>query len=688
MPAIRDIDPLQAADRLDPAFEADWRAGVRRRTVFVLCVLALWTVGIEARLVQLQVFQRDELVAKAVRQQERETRLPAKRGDIVDRNGQMLAYSVDTDTVVADPSEIEDPARAAVLICGALADCDAAKRALIVKRLTGTNSFAYVARQVSEQQAARVSALKLPGLTLMRETRRYYPKYDLAAHVLGGVGVEDKGLAGVEAAFDEVVRGHEGLALVQKDARQKRMQTRVEQAATGGATLELTLDLYLQHIAERELRAGVEGHHARAGTVIIMDPETGEILALANYPAFNPNLFGQAADDVRRNRAIQEIYEPGSTFKIVTASAALEEGVWKTSDVVDCDPGYLTFGSRRVIEAHGGSYGPLSFENVIVKSSNIGAIRIGLRVGAERMLRYVRRFGFGEAPSPDFRGQSRGIVESQGDVTDSALASMSMGYEVGVTPLQMVTAVSAVANGGMLVEPHIVRATLRDGRRDPVEPKMLRRAINTETAATLTSIMEDVVVNGTAKAARLDHYQVAGKTGTAQKLEDKRYSHTDYNASFVGFVPSRKPVFSILVVIDSPQAGLIYGGEVAAPIFKRIAEAALRQRGVPASINPTPPMVIVADADEPAARPVRTTSIPTILQFGGRTLMPDVRGLSARDAVRILGHVGLSVRFSGSGIVIGQTPAPGEAIDGGGSSLLLLERLPAEAAKAGGGGGR
>lgn len=673
------FDPLRKADRPDSAFEASWPLQLKRRLLVVFAVSALWVVGIEARLVQLQVFQHDELTAQARSRQEKRLRTEALRGDIVDRHGNLLAYSVEADSIAADPSLVDVPAKTAAAVCDALGDCSAKERAELAARLGGDGRFTVVrrSRQVSPEQAKRVAALKLKGIVLPSDTRRYYPRFELAAHVLGFVGDDNNGQAGVEYAFNNVVHGEDGLAYVQVDAKRQALDSRVERAPVPGATLQLTVDLYLQHIVERELRAGVEANRAAGGTAIIMNPLTGEILALASYPTFNPNAVGRSSDDERRNRAVQDVYEPGSTFKIVTASAALEEGVVKPEDPIDTNPGYITFPGRKPIyDTH--HYGVIPFEEVIVKSSNVGAIKVGLRTGAERLSRYVHRFGFGEALAPDFAGQSRGLW-SGSDLNDSGLASVSMGYQVSVTPLQMVTAASAVANGGLLMEPHLVRAVVRDGRPELVQPKVLRRAISPETAATLTAIMEGVVSDrGTARAASLDRYQVAGKTGTAHKVVDQRYSSTDYNASFVGFVPSRRPAFTILVVIDTPRANGYYGGVVAAPIFRRIAEAALQQAGIPPTVDPTPP-VLVSSTEPPLlpAPPARQRSLVAALTpVGGLTLMPDLSGLSARDAIRSLGSVGLTARVRGSGFVSRQSPEPGQPVDEGGWGVIELERLP------------
>jgi cell division protein FtsI (penicillin-binding protein 3) len=601
------------------------------------------------------------------------------RGDILDRNGELLAYSVDGQALVADPKAMEADKKAlfADQICRALSSCTPDKRAAMLKSLSRPKSrFAWLERPISAADAGRVEQLKIPGVWIQPQPRRFYPKLDLASHVVGFVDIDSKGLGGIERAYDSVIHGSEGKLLFQVDARQKRMDSRVQQPPTAGATVELTLDLYLQHIAERELKDGVEASHASGGTAIVMNPWNGEILALASYPTFNPNAVQQFSDDEKRNRAIQEIYEPGSTFKIVTVSAALEDGVFTVNDLIDTNPGRITFGSRVIDEDKGHNYGVLPFGDVIVRSSNVGATKIGLRVGAERMGRFVQGFGFGQRLLPDLRaGQSGGIVWKASDLDDSALASVAMGYQIGVTPLQMATATSVVANGGLLYEPHLVRAIIRGDHREPIAPKVLRRVISSETAATLTTMMEGVVERGTATRAKMDDFQVAGKTGTASKLVHGQYSHSDYNVSFIGFVPSRRPALTILVVVDTPRNGSPYGGIVAAPIFKRIADAALRQLAVTPTINPPPVIIASARSAELQAQTISAPAArPLMVPAGGEAIMPDVRGLSARDAVRVLNGAGLQVRVTGVGVVASQSPDPGEPIETGSWGTLELRR--------------
>jgi cell division protein FtsI (penicillin-binding protein 3) len=660
------------------AAKADWRPTLKRRLAVAGVVFLAWTAAIEGRLVYLQVVRHDELSARAERQQMRTIESPGRRGEILDRNGRVLAHSVEADSIYAVPTEIDDADTAAAALCGALGDCAPRDRQAIADRIRRGRAFAYVRRQVSPEQARRVAALQLQGVGFMKEDRRFYPNKDLAAHVLGYVGIDNRGLNGIEAAYDSLIRGRAGTVLIQTDARRQAF-SRIERPPTTGSTLELTIDHHLQHIAERELRLGVEENRAAGGTAVVLDPRTGEILALANWPTFNPNAYRETPTDWQRNRAVQDLYEPGSTFKVVTASAAIEEQVVAPQDPIDVSAGRIRFGSR-VIDDDGRRLGVLSFADVIVKSSNVGAIKVGLQLGPERLGRYVNRFGFGRATSPDFPGESPGIVWNPARLTDSALASVSMGYQVGVTPLQMVAAVSAVANGGELLEPRVVRAVFSDGRRVPVPRKAVGRPVSPGTAATLTEIMEQVTVTGTGKAARVDGYSVAGKTGTAQKVVNGGYSRSEYNASFVGFVPSRNPMFTIVVVIDSPHGRNGYhGGSVAAPIFRRIAAASLRQYGVAPSVNAAPPLLVArreAPLTKPATGPVQMPAIVTLSAAadGSASLVPDLRGLSARDALRMLAALGMTARLEGTGVVVDQQPAPGRAIERGTRATLRLGR--------------
>lgn len=656
----------------------DWRRKLRRRAIVAGCGFAIWIAGIEARLVHLQVVERNFLAERARDQHQRVIELHPKRGEIVDRHGRVLAYSVDADTIYAVPAEVENPVEAAAALCGALDDCARDQLGGIAERLSRRNAFAYVKRRVTPDEARRVAELGLSGVGFLTENRRYYPNGTLAAHVLGYVGTDNQGLGGIESTYDSEISGDTGQVLVQTDARRQAF-SRIERPPTVGATIELTIDAQLQHIAERELRAGIERHNADAGAVVMLDPRNGDILALASEPTFNPNAFAGATPERRRNRAVQDLYEPGSTFKVVTASAAIEERVVDRDEVFDVSAGYIVVGGDRIPDFR--RMGPLTFNDVIVRSSNVGAIQVGLRLGPERLSRFVRRFGFGQALSSDLPSESSGLVWTPESLTRRAIASIAMGYQVAVTPLQVAAAVAAVANGGELIAPRLVRAVIRPDGREERERRVIRRAITRQTAAELTDIMTQVVERGTARNARVAGYTIAGKTGTAEKLIDGVYSHYDHNASFVGFAPVEEPRFVMLVMIDTPRSAVINGvlqrvytgGAVAAPIFRRVASEAFRRLEVPATGEGAPP-VVVADAAAVDRRPAAQASAgPPPPASTGRG-MPDLRGLSAREVVETLARLDLRARIVGDGVVAGHDPAVGAAIEAGGDAIVWLDR--------------
>lgn len=663
-----------------------WRKTLKRRLSVASAVFLLWSAAIEARLVYLQVIRHEELRLEADRQQSDLIDLLPKRGEILDRNGQPLAYDVDAQSVFANPREISDQAGTVARLCAALRDCDRLDRDSFARQLTRRRedgsqpAFVWLKRRMTPDQARDVGALKLKGVYLQTETRRYYPNKELAAHLLGWVG-DGKGRAGIEEKYDGLIGGQAGQTVLQVDGNGHEF-SRLEKPSTPGGSVMLTIDPYVQHVAERELLKGVKWSGAVGGSIVVLEPRTGGILALANYPTFNPNNVraSEAAD--RINRAVQNVYEPGSTFKIVTAGAALEEKLLKPDALIETGPGRIRIGSRVIDEAQGHNYGTLTFEDVIVKSSNVGAVKIGLDLGAERLGDYVARFGFGaKASEPDFGGESRGIVFRPSQLNQGAVASVSMGYNVSVTPLQMAAAFNAVATGGELVQPRVVKGVIDGGVYREMPRTVVRRVLNTDTAAELTRIMEQVVERGTAKSAQVDGYTIAGKTGTAAKAlpGGKGYSTTAYNVSFAGFVPSRDPQFTILVVIDSPSRVSAYGGTVAAPVFQKIAAAALRHAGVPRTLNPPAPLLI-ARRDRPQ-QPVSAPAQPPVVTVADHradspAVFPDLAGMSARDAVRTLARLGATLKMHGTGHVIDQRPAPGTPIDLADEATLWLTRRP------------
>ncbi len=650
-----------------------WREVLHPRVRVAAWVMVLWAIAIAGRLVQLQVVDHDFYVQRAGDQQERAIETPARRGELLDRGGRVLAWDVAADTVIAESRKVDDPSGTARRLCEVMA-CTAEREARLASVLARGSAFAYVERQISPRVAERIRDLDLDGIGFLKENRRYYPNGRLAAHVLGHAGVDNQGLHGLESRYEETLAGEPGRILVQRDAQQQAF-SRVERRPTAGVSLELSIDSYVQHVAERELRAAVREHDADGASVVVLDPRTGDILALANEPTFNPNAWRGASAAARRNRAVQDVYEPGSTFKIVTASAALEERVVRPGDLIDVNPGVIYFGGRPIRDFR--NYGTLTFADVIVRSSNVGASQVGVALGSDRLNRYVRRFGFGQMSARDFPGESRGIVHDLSRLREGELARVAMGYTVSVTPLQMAVAMNAVANRGELLAPRLVRAELRGGVREEIPVRVVRRVIGARTAATLTGIMEDVVARGTARAARIPGYSVAGKTGTAEKLlPGGGYSRTDHVASFVGFVPSTRPELTILVMVDG-VAG--FGGAVAAPVFQRIGESVLRHLGVAPNLDAPPPLLVPPEAAPfPGVRTVLVRADegadPAGPRAAGPGVMPDLQGLGARAAVAAATDLGLSARLRGRGVVVRQAPRAGDAIVPGQALVLTLER--------------
>lgn len=657
----------------------DWRETLRRRVLVVAIFTAIWVCGIQARLFYLQVVGRDFLVERARAQQEREIKVSPKRGDIVDRNGRLLAYSVDGELMYADPSMVTDPDGTAKALCKALDDCSRRDRETFVEQLKKTNRYQLLRRRVSPAEVVRVKALPdLTGIGFVTESRRYYPNRDLAAAVLGFVNTDNEGLSGIELTYDGTIRGQPGRIRTVRDRKARTLASEVRQPATAGATLELTLDAYLQFVTERELKRALDDYGAEAGVAVVMEPQTGEILAMASLPTFNPNAYGKSPEDHRRNRAVQDVYEVGSMMKVATAAAALQERVFEFDDMFDVSRGSIQIGSRAPIhDAH--VYNALSFLDVVVKSSNVGIIKVGLRLGPERIDRYFRLFGFGTALARhDFPAERSGNVWPLEKLNESAIASMSMGYQIAVTPLQMAAAVSSIANGGELLEPRVVRAVLNGRQRATRERAVIRRTVTPEVAQQLTEMMEQVTTRGTAKGAQVEGFSVAAKTGTAQKIVNGRYSHSLHTGSIVGFVPSKSPVATILVTIDAPHKGGYYGGTVAAPAFKRIAEATLRHLGVRSESDPTTPVLVVKkqEPEVPTGPELRMASMlePRAELAPTQGLMPDLTGLSAREAVRALAGLGMTARLSGEGLVIAQDVPAGAPVGRGAACSLTLTR--------------
>src|SRR3984957_9463954 len=563
------------------------------RLVIVAGVAMLWALVVFLRLGYLQLVRHGDYLTRAQKQQQRTIDITPQRGTIFDRAGHPLAMSVPVKSAFAVPAEIADEAMAAHLLSGIVN----VPEDVLLQRLQSSKSFAWISRKLPPEKVEAVTALNLRGIYFQDENQRFYPKSDLAAHVLGFVDPDERGLGGLEYEFDSLIRGKSEKIVVMADARQRWFDGSEAQRERG-ANVTLTLDEKIQYIAQRELAAAIATTRAQAGRVVVMNPNHGEILALANWPEFNPNTATTSPAEARLNRSVSVAYEPGSTFKLITLAAALDQNAIRAEDVFDCEHGSIYLNGRRIHDHK--PFGLLNVGEILAKSSDVGAIKIALQVGSPRFYDYIRAFGFGSQTGVDMPGESRGMLAKVDNWGATSIASISMGQEVGVTPIQLVSAVSAIANGGTWYRPHVIAEMRRGGKLLPakgplalVEP---RRVIRSETAATLRQLMEGVVFQGgTGPLARLDGWTTAGKTGSAQKIDPNtgRYSPTNFIASFTGFAPVNNPAVTILVSLDSP-VGLHEGGQVSAPVFKRIAEQVLPYLDVPRDVPLNPRLIQAA----------------------------------------------------------------------------------------------
>jgi cell division protein FtsI/penicillin-binding protein 2 len=662
-----------------------------KRLLIVAAVAFLWMTAVFGRLAYLQLFRHTEYMLRAQRQQQRSIEITPKRGAIYDRNMHPLAMSVPVDSAFAVPSEIVDEALAARLLSGVLN----IPREVLEARLESSHAFVWLARKLPPQKKEAIAALNLKGVYFQPENQRFYPKRDLASHVLGFVDLDERGLGGIEYELDDKIRGKSEKIIVMADAKQRWFDGGEAQRERG-ASVVLTLDEKIQFIAERELAAAIAKTQAIAGTVIVMNPNTGEILAVANWPKFNPNAASESPVEARMNRAVSALYEPGSTFKLITLAAAFNEGITRPDEIFDCENGAVYIAGHRIRDHK--PFGLLTVSDILAQSSDVGAIKIALRLGAPKFYDYIRAFGFGTQTGVDLPGESKGILRRLENWTPVSIGSVSMGQEVGVTPIQLVSAVSAIANGGLLYKPHIV-SQLRRGEQvlavdGPLAPSEPRRVITPETAGTLRRLMEGVVLNGTGKLAHLEGWTAAGKTGSAQKIDPAtgRYSPTQLIASFTGFAPISNPAVAILVSLDSP-VGLHEGGMVAAPVFKRVAEQVLPYLDVPRDVplNPKflqasykkavegepesledftpadfssqPDQLPVAGGEAKSKEPkAAVPSITVAVDEGGDIAVPDFAGRTMREVAEMCLRLGLDPVLVGSNLASNQTPAAGAKV--------------------------
>jgi cell division protein FtsI (penicillin-binding protein 3) len=661
---------------------------VTRLGIVLGCVL-LWGSLISYRLFSLQVWQHEEMAEKARRQRSRTYEVSPRRGTIYDRRHRELAISIQVDSIFAVPSEIPDKKGTSEQLAVVLG----LKSADLQKKMFQSRHFVWIKRKADYGETVQVKQLNLPGIYFEKESKRFYPKRELASHVLGYVGMDNEGLNGVEAYYDRLIKGHPGLMQLMADGQQ-RSYSSVGKLPTAGEDLVLTIDEYIQFVVEQELALQVSKSQAIGGTAIVMDPRNGEILALANYPSFNPNLYKQYSPPHLNNRAIWTVYEPGSTFKIITAGTVLNEKLARPNEVIFCNQGSITIGKHQIHDHK--PYGALTVSEVVANSSNVGAVKLGMRLSPEKFYEYIRQFGFGSPTSVDLPREEAGLVRDWKTWPTITHATISMGQGIGVTPLQILKAISIVANGGKAVHPHLLL---------PEQPGILARTayhpdsaptqvLRVSTTALLRGMMRDVVTEGTGKSAQLEGFSAAGKTGTAQKAEGGHYSHSKFVASFVGFAPLENPVIAVAVAIDEPK-GLYYGAEVAAPVFRGIADKVLRYQ----SVAPDQPLTenqltqlrkrqedqAIKDSDlglqpvEGDSNLVSTTRMvseeeevplkdkdPMPLEGSLLNLnsglppveVPDLAGKSMRTALAAVAQLGLELNASGSGMAVQQIPAP------------------------------
>ncbi|MFZ0820394.1 MAG: penicillin-binding transpeptidase domain-containing protein [Candidatus Acidiferrales bacterium] len=662
----------------------DWRSP-RVRLLLVAGIVVLWMGAALFRLAYLQLFCYSDYLSRAERQQQRIVEVSPRRGILYDRNFHELAMSLTMESCYAMPGEITDQDMVARLLAGVL---DTSPEDISAK-LAASSSFVWIARKISPEKAARITQMNLRGVYFVPERQRFYPQQQLASHVLGYVDIDEKGLGGIEYSLDSEIRGRPGRMMVLADARQRWFDSS-EKGAEAGSNVVLTLDQNIQYIAEKELAQAIRDTRAISGTVLVEETSTGRMLGAANWPTFDPNSRDEASSEARMNRAITAMYEPGSVFKIVTLAGALEEGITNPDEVVDCQMGAIYVAGHRIRDHK--PFGLLTVAQVLAKSSDVGAIKMGLRLGAPKLYDYIRAFGFGAPTGIDLPGEGHGKLRRLENWTPISVGSISMGQEVGVTAIQLISAMNSIANGGVWVRPHVVLGMKNDAKFFSTEQIETRRAISAQTAATMRSMLKGVVLEGTGPLARLDGYSIAGKTGTAQKIDPAtgRYSQSQTIASFVGFAPINNPAVTILVTLDSP-VGLHEGGEVSAPVFKRIAEQVLAYLNVPqdapvnlrlqraslhnnaegsdadvSDFDPTQMDSATAPADTVAPPPQRSpvdTPAPTIAMVDGEAVaLPSLAGKTVREVSEQCARLGIAPVLVGTGVALDQDPKAGTTV--------------------------
>lgn len=631
---------------------------VRKRITCLFLLAVVFLSLIIFRLAWIQFVRGDELRQEGIINRMRDVPVEAKRGSILDRNGNELVTSVSADSIYAIPNQIKKPDQVASQIAPLLG-MDVEK---VKKIITKKSRFEWVQRKVDFEVSQKIKDLKIEGVGFAEESRRYYKQETLAPHILGFTGTDNQGLMGMEAAFEEELKGVAGRIVIEHDAAGREIPQALHQyiSPTQGNNLVLTLDQTIQHFVERELDKIITAYNPKMAVIIVMEPKTGKILAMGNRPTFNPNKWREAPQSVwDRNPAVWYNYEPGSTFKIITASSALEENTVKVSDSF-YDPGFYKVADRKIrcwkLEGHGSQ----NFEEVVQNSCNPGFIQVGLDLGKEKFYKYIQAYGFGQSTGLGLPGEAKGIMIPEKNATNLDIATMSIGQSIAVTPIQLITAISAVANGGKLMKPQLVER-IEDPKGkviENMEPQEVRQVISQETAKVTSQLLENVVTKGSGKNAFVDGYRAAGKTGTAQVVSERGgYAGGKYVASFAGFAPVNDPKISVLIMVAEPQGGIYYGSQVAAPVFSPLARDILRYMGVPEQKDLPKPKINPWEVEEERIE----------------VIVPNVVNLPPGEAQKLLREAGLAFETRGQGKVIyGQIPESGALVLSGTTVILDL----------------
>jgi len=635
---------------MDKAPRQTLTAPIRRiRFVYVTLFFFFWTAVIALRLGWLQVVRHSDFVHRAAEQQQRTFEVAPRRGMLYDRNLRELAVTVQVDSVYAVPSELGDNRASVAEILAEIVHDDprdnfTSKQQMLARFRTSRN-FAWVARKIQPEMATRIRELNLKGVYFQKEFKRFYPNNDLAAQVLGYVGTDDMGLGGLEREFDEDMHGEPGHMLTALDAKRHVLDSEESQPMPG-ENLVLSIDANIQYMAERALDAQMKKVKALHGTVVVQDPHTGQILALAISPRFNPNDSRHMNSGELTNLAVSDVYEPGSTFKLVTYASALDAAGVQPTDLVDCQFGAMTMFGRTLHDDKSDRFGVVTVQYALEHSSDVGAAKMAFKVGADRFYQYIRGFGFGARSGVELPSETRGLLRPPKKWGATSIMSIAIGQEIGVTPVQLVTMVSAIANGGVYMPPHVLLQSTDEMKGDPrLKPAAFRpeyqlpeplpdgahRVIKELTAAKMRSMMQGIVTEGTGKPAQLNGYSSAGKTGTAQKIDPTThtYSHTKLVASFAGFAPVSAPAISVAVVIDTPTVGSLYGTAVSAPVFHDVAQQVLEYLGVPHDqpLKTPKELMVAAKTAEVDDSPSESTADLT-------AMFDDVNNLPADDPLR------------------------------------------------------